>query len=224
MLGKTVRVTVDRPLGSYHPEHKDIYYSVNYGYIEGIIAPDGEEQDVYILGVSEPVKEFVGEVIAVVHRYDDVEEKWVVAPKNAIFTKEEIMRQIDFQEKYFKSEVRMILQSEVQTMNEQIKIYIEKYPQEIGDMFNFLRKLIFESVSADLEETMWAKLPSYYNGEKVVRLIPFKDHINVEAVAINEHKNELSDYKITPKGMLQIFLKQNVPSDVLLKVFSETLN
>ena len=80
MIGKIVKVTVDRPLGSYHPKHKDIYYSVNYGYIEGIFAPDGEEQDAYILGVDKPVKEFVGKVIAIIHRFDDVEEKWVVSP------------------------------------------------------------------------------------------------------------------------------------------------
>ncbi len=66
-------------------------------------------------------------------------------------------------------------------MNEQIKTYLKKYPQEIVDMFTALRQLIFDSVNVDLEETMWAKMPSYYNGDKVVRLIPFKDHINVEA-------------------------------------------
>lgn len=107
MLGKTVRVVVDRPLGSYHPKHKDIYYTVNYGYIEGIMAPDGEEQDAYILGVNVPVKEFEGKIIAIIHREDDVEEKWVVAPTNITFTKEEIMEQVKFQEQYFKSEVRM---------------------------------------------------------------------------------------------------------------------
>ena len=55
VIGKIVTVTVDRPMGSYHPEHKDMYYPVNYGYIEGIIAPDGEEQDAYILGVDKAV-------------------------------------------------------------------------------------------------------------------------------------------------------------------------
>ena len=45
MLGKIVKVTVDRPMGTYHPKHKDIYYPINYGYIEGIMAPDGEEQE-----------------------------------------------------------------------------------------------------------------------------------------------------------------------------------
>ena len=107
MIGKIVKVIVDRPLGTYHPKHKDIYYSQNYGYVEGIIAADGEEQDAYILGINEPVKEFVGKVIAIIHRFDDIEEKWVVAPKEASFSKDEIMQQVDFQEKFFKTEIRM---------------------------------------------------------------------------------------------------------------------
>ena len=74
MIGDIIKVTVDRPMGSYHPKHKDIYYPINYGYIEGIMAPDGEEQDAYILGVDKPVAEFEGKIIAIIHRYDDVEE------------------------------------------------------------------------------------------------------------------------------------------------------
>ncbi len=105
MLGTTVKVTVDRPLGSYHPKHKDIYYPVNYGYIEGIIAPDGEEQDAYILGIDTPLKEFTGRVIAIIHRLDDAEDKWVVADENTTFTKEEIMEKVNFQEQYFCTEI-----------------------------------------------------------------------------------------------------------------------
>lgn len=107
MIGQIIKVTIDRPLGNFHPNHPDIYYPVNYGYVEGIIAPDGEEQDVYVLGVDEPLKEFTGRVIAVIHRFDDVEEKWVVAPDNMTFTREEIMELVIFQERFFKSEVRM---------------------------------------------------------------------------------------------------------------------
>lgn len=107
MIGITVRVIVDRPLGGVHPKHKDIVYAVNYGYIPGVMAADGEEQDAYILGIKEPVAEFVGRVIAIVHRFDDVEEKWVVAPEDATFTKEEIAAQVAFQEQYFHTEIRM---------------------------------------------------------------------------------------------------------------------
>ncbi len=107
MIGTLVTVTVDRPLGSFHPEYADMCYPVNYGYIKGVMAPDGEEQDAYVIGVEKAVKEFTGRIIAVVHRFNDVEEKWVVAPEGFSLCAEEIMEQIWFQEKYFKSEIRM---------------------------------------------------------------------------------------------------------------------
>ena len=107
MIGNVVKVIVDRPLGTFHPKHKDIVYSVNYGYIPNVLAPDGEEQDAYVLGVDKPVKEFVGRVIAIIHRFDDVEEKWVVAPENSSYTKDEIMKQVAFQEQYFRTKITL---------------------------------------------------------------------------------------------------------------------
>ena len=107
IIGTTVTVTVDRPLESYHPEYKDMYYPINYGYIEGVMAPDGEEQDAYILGVNEPVDKFTGKIMAIVHRKDDIEEKWVVVPDGMMFSKDEIRQQIYFQEQYFDSEIVM---------------------------------------------------------------------------------------------------------------------
>ena len=107
MIGKSVKLIIDRPLGSCHPNYPDIIYPINYGYIRGIIAPDGEEQDAYLLGVDRPVAEFEGVVIAIIHRFDDVEEKWVVAPHNSVFAKEEIMNAVAFQEQYFHIEIKM---------------------------------------------------------------------------------------------------------------------
>ena len=107
MIEDIVKVIVDRPLGSQHPQYKETYYPINYGFVEGIMAEDVEEQDAYILGVDVPVKEFVGKIIAIIHRYDDVEEKWVVVPRNMSYTKEEIKKQVEFQEKYFKSKIIM---------------------------------------------------------------------------------------------------------------------
>lgn len=108
-------------------------------------------------------------------------------------------------------------------MNTQVKEYAEKYPCEIADMYNRLRAIVLERVCGVPEERLWAKIPSFYVGEAFVRLIPFKDHINIEAQAIIRHKEELAGYKITPKGMLQIFLKQDIPHAVLAKIFAETL-
>ena len=108
-------------------------------------------------------------------------------------------------------------------MNEQIKEYLEKYPSESIEIYNTLRKLIFDSAPSEPQETLWAKIPSYYIGDSFVRLIPFKDHINIEAKAVLEHQEELSGYKITPKGMLQVFMKQEIPENILKQIFVETL-
>jgi len=105
MIGTIVTVKVDRPLGSRHPVHRDMVYPVNYGYIPGILAGDDEMQDAYILGVTEPVDTFTGEVIAIIHRNNDVEDKWIVAPCGVRFSKEEIIKETHFQEQYFESEV-----------------------------------------------------------------------------------------------------------------------
>ena len=108
-------------------------------------------------------------------------------------------------------------------MNEQIRDYLAKYPGEIIDLYHDIRQLLYDSVSAEPTETLWARLPSYYAGEAFVRLIPFKDHINIEAKAVLDYREMLSDYKVTPKGMLQIFHKQELPADLLKEIFAKTL-
>ena len=108
-------------------------------------------------------------------------------------------------------------------MNEQVKEYIGKYPCEIIEMFYSLRQMIFDSAPCEPEEILWEKMPSYYVGKNFVRLIPFKDHINIEAQAIIEHRDELSGYKMTPKGMLQIFANQRIPGEALMQAFRATL-
>ena len=109
-------------------------------------------------------------------------------------------------------------------MNELAQSYLEKYPAETMNLFMALRSLIYDSVPIDLTEMLWAKLPSYYAGEKFVRLIPFKDHINIEAQAATCHREALAGYKMTPKGMVQITVKQDIPADLLKQIFAETLS
>lgn len=133
MIGKIVKVLVDRPLGSCHPKHDDIVYPINYGYIPGMMAPDGEEQDVYILGVNQPVQVFEGRVIAIIHRLDDVEDKWVVAPEGVSFTKEEIMEKVAFQEQYFRTEVKMSRKILVTGGTVFVSRYVAKYFADKGD-------------------------------------------------------------------------------------------
>lgn len=107
-LGKTVNIKIDRPIGTTHPKHPDIVYPINYGYIPNVIGGDGEELDVYLLGVNVPVSEYNAHVIGIVHRINDIEDKLVAAPIGITFTKEEISKAVHFQEQYYESEIEML--------------------------------------------------------------------------------------------------------------------
>ena len=105
LIGKQVEVIVDRPLGSKHPKYKKTKYEVNYGYIKDLYAQDGEYQDAYILGINKPVEVFNGEVIAIIHRLNDVEDKLVVSVPSIEFTDKEIIDLTNFIEKYYEIEI-----------------------------------------------------------------------------------------------------------------------
>ena len=109
-LGKTVKITVDRPLGSAHPKFPSLIYPVNYGYIPETIGGDGEEIDVYLLGVDEPVAEYTAKIIGVIYREDDTEQKLVAAPDGVVLHQGEIAEAVHFQERFFKTEVEGLYQ------------------------------------------------------------------------------------------------------------------
>lgn len=103
-LGKQVKVKMDRPMGSTHPRCGFIY-PVNYGFIPGTMAGDGHEIDAYVLGVFEPIEEYEGIVIGIIKRHDDVEDKLVVASKINDYDKYQIAALVEFQERFFDTEV-----------------------------------------------------------------------------------------------------------------------
>lgn len=81
-LGKKVRIDIDRPIGYVHrKETYSLIYPINYGFIPGVLGGDGEELDVYLLGFDTPQKEYTGNIIGIVHRQNDVEDKLVMAPE-----------------------------------------------------------------------------------------------------------------------------------------------
>ena len=100
---KMVDVVINRPIGSVHPKYEDMIYPLNYGFIPNVFGGDGEELDVYLMGLNVPVKEYKAKVIAIVHRHNDVEDKLVAAPEGMSFTKMEIEDAVRFQEQYFES-------------------------------------------------------------------------------------------------------------------------
>ena len=103
-LGQTIRVLMDRPLGSRHPKHGFVY-PVNYGYVPGTLAPDGKELDAYVLGIDEPLASYEGPCIAIIHRLNDDDDKLVVVPEGVRLTDAEIREQTVFQERFFETEI-----------------------------------------------------------------------------------------------------------------------
>ncbi len=107
-------------------------------------------------------------------------------------------------------------------MNAEVETYLQKYPDSITFLFLRIRDRVLSAAPLPIEEKLWAKLPSYYCGDRFVRIIPFKDHINLEASGLAMHTDEFNGYKFTPKGMLQIGVKQEIDSELLTRVFRDT--
>ena len=103
-LNKIVEVTVDRPLGSKHPKH-GFEYLANYGFLKGEKAPDGEDLDAYVIGITNPLESFTGRCIAIVHRLQDDDDKLIVVPEGMELTDDEIERAVEFQEKWFEHKI-----------------------------------------------------------------------------------------------------------------------
>lgn len=109
LMGEIVDVTIDRPIGHIHmTKGITLHYTINYGFLPGISGGDGEKQDVYIVGVLEPLTYFRGRIIAAIRRRDDNEDKLVAAPEGITFTSEEIRAATYFVERYFDSYVTVI--------------------------------------------------------------------------------------------------------------------
>ena len=105
-LGQRVTIVIDRPIGFHHvTKGIHLHYSVNYGFLPGVMGGDGEEQDVYVLGVAEPLEVFTGRIIGAVRRSDDNEDKLVAAPEGMVFTAAQIAQAVHFVEQFFHSTI-----------------------------------------------------------------------------------------------------------------------
>ena len=91
-LGKTVTVTVDKPLNSKNP--------VNEGFLYGLRDCTGKWQQAFILGENKPVHKFYGKVTAVIHDRNSYKTYWVVSSVNKIYYEPEIKKSISFAERF----------------------------------------------------------------------------------------------------------------------------
>ncbi|WP_048000635.1 inorganic diphosphatase [Lactiplantibacillus herbarum] len=102
-----LRVVVDRPKGFVD---RFGTYPINYGFVPDIIGGDSEKQDVYIISkkVTEPITAFEGVLVAIIHRHDDIEDKWVVTGEGESLSEVQIASMTHFMEKYFDSEIEVL--------------------------------------------------------------------------------------------------------------------
>ncbi len=185
-LGKTVTVTMDRPLGSLHPKHGYVY-PVNYGFVPETTSPDGEELDAYVLGVDIPLKEFTGRCIAFIHRLNDDDDKLIVVPEGTILSDDEIRQATHFQEQYFISEI-------VRAIKIHNKLY--RYTANGEGVWSAGKRLLpDELVDEALEQRKWMPKPQLPEGEYTFFLTE-KGKERYENTLFNTHKKYLSNIQL----------------------------
>lgn len=199
ILGKAVTIQIDRPLGSRHPDNPDMVYPINYGYVRGVLGGDGEEQDVYLLGVNEPVEEYTGIVIAVIQRLGgwDLEDKWVAAPENIYFSKEEILKATRFQEKYFESDIYCLEPPAPEESGQEDPVFSYVYSRfvEYAERYKGTEDVDEENhIITDEEAVLQKQDPSYFVKR---RLFVTHHRLEAESFSFLEELETLDRYAAT---------------------------
>jgi uncharacterized protein YdhG (YjbR/CyaY superfamily) len=100
---------------------------------------------------------------------------------------------------------------------DEITEYFAKYEQKKVVRLETIRTLIHENIQG-INEKMWTKVPCFYTNKGSIVIRVFGDHINFISDTVVQYKDELFEYKITPKGMIQIFDNQELPLEALKKI------
>ena len=204
-LGKIVKIKVDRPLGSKHPKHSFIY-PVNYGYVPNTISGDGEELDAYILGTFEPLDEFTGKCIAIIHRTNDDDDKLIVVPEDKTYSDAEIMALTEFQERFFTSiiirEDNILKESNVSFHP---SLYILTGPPGVG------KTTISNELAQSLDKSVVIEGDDIYNQVINGYISPWKEGnhleifwkicLNIIDMYLNNNYNVIFNYIISPENL-----------------------
>ena len=204
-LGKIVKIKVDRPLGSKHPKHSFIY-PVNYGYVPNTISGDGEELDAYIVGIFEPLDEFTGKCIAIIHRTNDDDDKLIVVPEDKTYSDAEIMALTEFQERFFTSiiirEDNILKESNVSFHP---SLYILTGPPGVG------KTTISNELAKSLDKSVLIEGDDIYNQVVSSHVSPWKEGnhleifwkicLNIIDMYLNNNYNVVFNYIISPKDL-----------------------
>ena len=140
-LNKIVTAKIDRPLGSKHSEkYPKHIYPLNYGYIPNTISGDGKELDCYILGVYEPITNFTGECIAIIHRINDNDDKLILAPEGKNFSDDAIIALTEFQERFFK--IKIIRKNSINFNKNIPELSVTDLNKSLNFYLNLLQKVL----------------------------------------------------------------------------------
>ena len=204
-LNKIVDVKIDRPMGSKHPKY-DFIYPINYGYVPNTKSYDGEELDCYVLGIFEPLEEFTGKCIAVIHRLNDNDDKLIIVPENRDFSNNEIRVLTEFQERFFESEIirendlvfsKNIPELSVTSLEKSLKFY-----KVIGFKIEYDRpENKFAFISLGEIQLMLQEITSNHKWDIAPLIYPFGNGINfqleVDNVEIIYNNLKNNNYDIT---------------------------
>ncbi len=187
-LGKAVHVVIDRPIGTCH---KGIVYPVNYGYLPDVIGGDSEEQDVYILGVTQPLTVFDGIVIGIVRRHNDCEDKLIAAPEGMVLHQGQIAAAVHFQEQYFDYSIESLFRKSCGVLPYQI----------VDGTREFL--LLFQSHSQS-----WSLPKGHMEAgetEEITALRELKEETGLTAV-LEPDRRAVTEYPLSPVSRKQVVL------------------
>ena len=104
IIGKIVRGTIDRPVGSHFWDEHEVLYRLNVGKV----CEDADDKvnlknapDVYVIDSDKPMSEFEGTVVAVYHRYSDDSDIYIVSLNGTRYSEDDILAKIAFREQYY---------------------------------------------------------------------------------------------------------------------------
>lgn len=204
-LGKIVKIKVDRPLGSKHPKHSFIY-PINYGYVPNTVSGDGEELDAYILGTFEPLDEFIGKCIAIIHRINDDDDKLIVVPAGKTYSNEEIIALTEFQERFFTSII--IREDDIlkeSNISSNPSLYILTGPPGVGKttISNELAKSLDKSVLIEGDDIYNQVINGYISPWKEGNHLEifWKICLNIIDMYLNNNYNVVFNYIISPENL-----------------------
>lgn len=103
-INQTVRIEINNSSIAKYYKVKNSF-PINCGYVQDVLDGDGKQLECYIVGINEERKEFTGKCIAILHQFDNTQDKLIVAPNDIDYTDNQIREILKFKEKNYMNEI-----------------------------------------------------------------------------------------------------------------------